>query len=392
MNQNKITVQDPLRTIKIDGVGSTSILDIYLNERALYQEMCNSNNIYGVFISEEVKAFFRNATTRKKSAKKLRKEYVSQWKKHVEFRSARAKRVRDKEKELLYVRQIIKDTRNGTCQWKEELNTVSTGIYKMRFSAKYEGGVLKFSIVSYKNKDGEVKNNTELQRDGGNELETFPRDLNATLYSEIKKHTSLKQKRKVSTESQKLRKQEKEITSGDFVIRTNLFKCYHESHKLEEIIGLLKIVLPSGKEIVEKVPGAYCEKCHCFFMSISEYQRVKKKGVLLCQIIDHEEYHKYGKLTHFNGATESILMRCGYNVKANVGLTDLQRQMILSSIINNKIMQPHYIVSYLNTFIAQKSCLPQYKTAVDKWRRDREFVLAYENENKRNVRITKITK
>lgn len=113
-------------------------------------------------------------------------------------------------------------------------------------------------------------------------------------------------------------------------------------------------------------------------------------GVLLCHLIDKDEYYSSGRLSDFNAASESLLMRNGYNVKANNGLTDMQRQAILQNIINNKILSPHRIVSYIDMFISQKQNMPQYKEAIEKWKKDRGFVLSYKEENKRVVRIDSI--
>lgn len=192
-----------------------------------------------------------------------------------------------------------------------------------------------------------------------------------------------------ATISNKLRKQI-EINHGDFVVRTNLFRCFYKDHLVEEIIGLLKIITPQGKEVTDKVACAYCSKCNCYYMLTSEYNRVSQKGIILCQLIDKDDYYKTGTFNRMNRVNESLLMQNGYNVKANVGLTDIQRQMILESIMENNILTPHRIVSYIDTFILQKRNMPQYNNAVKKWELDKQFVLSYDNEHKREVEIKSI--
>lgn len=119
----------------------------------------------------------------------------------------------------------------------------------------------------------------------------------------------------------------------------------------------------------------------------SVYKNISATGILLCQLIDEEIYYEKGILKNFNAASESLLMRNGYNVKANNGLTDMQRQVILSNIIDNKILSPHRIVSYIDMFISQKEHMPQYRNAVDKWKKDRAFVLSYKEQDKRVVTV-----
>ena len=119
----------------------------------------------------------------------------------------------------------------------------------------------------------------------------------------------------------------------------------------------------------------------------SEFHRLTESGIILAQIISGTDYYHTGKVTEFNAASESILMRNGYNVKAQVGLTDEQRRIILQNILDRHIMSAHQIVSYLDMFIAQKKRIPQYQTAVSKWERDRDFVLQYREEHKLEVEV-----
>ena len=89
-------------------------------------------------------------------------------------------------------------------------------------------------------------------------------------------------------------------------------------------------------------------------------------------------------------SSESLLMRNGYNVKASIGLTDIQRQIILRNIMESQILTPHKIASYLDMFISQKKNLPQYKEAILKWQKDKRYVLDYDADDKRNVFIKSI--
>ena len=188
-------------------------------------------------------------------------------------------------------------------------------------------------------------------------------------------------------------KKEIQIEDNHFIVRTNLFKCCkNHSHSLEEVIGLLKIITPTGTELIEKVPCAYCKDCNCFYMLESEYQRVSAKGDILCETKTYEEYCNMEILDTSNWSSESILKHNGYNVQANNNLSDEQRQAILQNIMNNNILSAHGIVSYIDTFIAQKRGLPQYRNAVMKWEKDKEFVLNYNNQAKRQVEIEKISR
>ena len=60
--------------------------------------------------------------------------------------------------------------------------------------------------------------------------------------------------------------------------------------------------------------------------------------------------------------------------------------------MDSEILSPHRIVSYLDTFIAQKKNMPQYNEAVLKWQSDRSYVLGYRNVDKMQVKIEAIKK
>ena len=123
----------------------------------------------------------------------------------------------------------------------------------------------------------------------------------------------------------------------------------------------------------------------------SEYDRISKIGILICKMIEKEDLYRYG-LHYHNMAGESILMQNGYNVKANNGLTDIQRQTILANLIDDHTLTASEIISYLQMFMAQKKGLPSYQMAVDKWDADLQFVRQYKEDNKRRVFINSITK
>lgn len=372
---------------------------MYAYDADLYKALCGKHNMYDIRISDEIKNFFSSLPEgfrKKKTAEEIKEFLIAMWadkkgrKKHNE--------VKLKETYLLIeqIKRLSDETYLGFVKWEDKLNTISSGTKKQRYAACFEDNTFYLTIVSYKNADNELKVNMDLQKEDmyGNVI-ACPRISYANLYNYIQKRGSIKKekenphiKKREAGESKKVIA----INHGDFIVRTNLFRCYHKDHLVEEIIAILKVATPMGKVIEEKIPCAYCPECNCFFMLTSEYKRVSEKGILLCQLIDKEQYYQNGKLDKFNGASESLLMQNGYNVKANVGLTDIQRQIILENIMDSNILSQHRILSYLDAFIAQKINMPQYKEAVHKWQKDKEFVRTYDTKRKRVVEIKTIKK
>ena len=62
-------------------------------------------------------------------------------------------------------------------------------------------------------------------------------------------------------------------------------------------------------------------------------------------------------------------------------LSDVQRQKILAFLIENNIIDKNGIVNYLESFILLRKYNRNMKLAIDKWKRDIDFVLRYKMNN-----------
>ena len=167
-----------------------------------------------------------------------------------------------------------------------------------------------------------------------------------------------------------------QINKGDIIIRGYIFKCMHGNHSIKNIDAIVDIDINGEIEQV-KIPAGYCEQCNIYFILDSTYQKLKKKGIILCRITDEKVYMKGGSVNGTQLAQESILMQYGYNVSQTEGLTAMRRQKILAVMIDNKILSKSEIISYLDFFISQRSSMPNMGIAISKWEDDREFVENY---------------
>ena len=167
-----------------------------------------------------------------------------------------------------------------------------------------------------------------------------------------------------------------EIGLSDFVVRTNVFKCMHNKHIINNVDAMINID-EDGKKKQIKISAGYCSQCKVYFILDSTYQRLKGKGMILCRVTDEKHYMKSGYINGMKLAQESLLMQYGYNVSKTEGLSSTSRQKILAVIIDNKIMAKSEIISYLDFFISQRSSLSNMEIAISKWESDREFVENY---------------
>ena len=167
-----------------------------------------------------------------------------------------------------------------------------------------------------------------------------------------------------------------EIGVKDFLVRSNVFKCMHNDHMIENVSAMISID-NDGKKKVQKISAGYCPKCKVYFIMESTYQRLKNNGLILCRITDEKSYKKSGYMNGAVLAHESILMQYGYNVSEIKGLSATKRQKILAVIIDNKVLSKSEIISYLDFFINQRSGRSNMERAISKWETDREFVENY---------------
>ena len=71
---------------------------------------------------------------------------------------------------------------------------------------------------------------------------------------------------------------------------------------------------------------------------------------------------------------ESILAAYGYSVNQQDGLTDEQRQRILSFVIDNGIMDRYECINHLEFCISIRRGKFNMRNAIDKWESDIEFL------------------
>ncbi len=391
-----LLIKDPYKPVYIDNQYYPSLFDLYIDNNDLYRSEVNSKN-RRIKFTKEIIDFFNlhkkriNKTKNTLGPEGAKNQLRSVWNTYHE----KQKELRGLSGEDQIFDLLISTRQGSTCWVKEQSSHSSSGRHEI-YSTMV--GPYKYYLyaTAYKGTDSKerwvLKLNTELVAIK-KVYSNYTQRYNQELYKAIVQNAVRKENDVLShMEHHETKKSKREVSikSGDFVVRTNLFRCFHEEHEIEEIIGIVKILNRMGKEEVKRIPCAYCEQCHCFFMMTSEYKKLAQSGVILCQLVDSADYYVHGTSSSYYGANASLLMLNGYNVKANNGLTEYQRIGILKNIMDNGIMTPHKIISYLDFFIAQKQYMHAYKEAVEKWKHDREFVIQYQNESKREVEIKKI--
>ena len=358
-------------------IENKDILTLFLQDRSTYNTVCHMKNYDIDQDIQQFLSFYKPET--KKYSKAQKKEYMRAF--------AEYKKNQETQKNKSLPEKLLENTQEGRIHWKKRKWKKTSQYIEQDLTASYEGHEYLFSVVGKVTENNKWKANMSLEIDGRKHEDFIDNKYRELLYHEILQNIK---KEEVQKEKQIFREIH-QIMSNDFVVRTNIFKCISESHHLEEVLGIIQVLKANGTMITERVTAAYCSDCGCYFLMQSEYDRISQIGILICKMIEKEDLYRYG-LHYHNMAGESILMQNGYNVKANNGLTDIQRQTFLANLIDDHTLTASEIISYLQMFMAQKKGLPSYQMAVDKWDADLQFVRQYKEDNKRRVFINSITK
>ncbi len=146
-----------------------------------------------------------------------------------------------------------------------------------------------------------------------------------------------------------------------------------------------------GVIVTENLSAGYCKDCNIYFILERDYLRLKKSGVVLCQLITYEVYTN-SKSTNINSLDlkpESLLHRCGYNVSSTENLSQEQRRGILRRVIDCGLYSVSGLCSYLDWLIDRnsRSSTRDMSNAISKWTSDRDYIASYKTDNARLVGI-----
>ena len=151
------------------------------------------------------------------------------------------------------------------------------------------------------------------------------------------------------------------------------------------------MLIKNTDDVIEEiVPAVYCKKCDQYIILKNDFNIVKQKGTLLCEVIDKTPEY-LSKHRGLSNTTESRVHSLGYNViRQKYNYSFNQRKIILSNIMENYNVSKHEILSMLDTNIARKRNIPSYANAVKKWMEDREFVSSYKTGDIPEILIDKV--
>ncbi len=167
------------------------------------------------------------------------------------------------------------------------------------------------------------------------------------------------------------------LNYNDIVIKANDFQLAAK-YDIQQIHVWIKILRDDGKLLQKKVPGGYCSEKNLFFILESDFNDLSKLGVLMCRIVPRKMFEQAINGETIDGLNpESLLHQYGYTVNKKDDLTAIQRQSILTTVINEKAYTPTRLLGFLDWLIGNNTYNLKMADAVDKWQVDRDYVHEY---------------
>lgn len=167
------------------------------------------------------------------------------------------------------------------------------------------------------------------------------------------------------------------------IVYDNFFECEMAKHYFEELNAYVDVYKSDGVKRIS-VPVKYCRNCNAYYISFAEYQKVTQNGRILCRVVSKKEYNQFIKNRLFVDLDfQSILSIVGYTVSAGAGLTDKCRQEILKRAIESGVFSKNKAINHISFLIKLNEGKVTMQQAVEKWKKDREYLCG----DKVNIKI-----
>lgn len=163
------------------------------------------------------------------------------------------------------------------------------------------------------------------------------------------------------------------------IVLSNTIKC-SSNHEIKDIVAKLPVLNEYGQISYISVNAAYCPICKRFTILKDDFNSIKE--IVICKVIDETILYSGNKDSEIEiDQGQSILTQYGYNVQTKKDLSEQQRHIILSSIVEAQILTRREVIDHITTLIERGSKIPAWKMATKKWKEDRQFVSEYKSDS-----------
>ena len=163
--------------------------------------------------------------------------------------------------------------------------------------------------------------------------------------------------------------------------------CHTRHHQMESATAIF-----TGRNNIDiKLNVEYCRDCNKFYISYSVYERYREKYGMLLGKIKMDSASTIG-LQDVVLSEFSPLKLCGYSVNQQDGYSKIERQYIISKVIEKGILKKSEVVRYLEYFINRNGQKSNNAIALEKWNEDLDFTLKFKMSEQEEYQIKCIKK
>lgn len=180
-----------------------------------------------------------------------------------------------------------------------------------------------------------------------------------------------------------------QIDIEQVIVLKNSLPCSSQHHT-RDLTAKIPILDENCESQYVEVRASYCFDCKRFTILKDDFDKIS--DIVTCKVVDETSTYKNDSTeqTHEQENDVSILKLYGYNVQTKKNISDQQRHIILSSIIEAGIMTRRQVIDLIETNMKRKSTRPDCELAVQKWQDDINFVDTYKKEELPKVVFDKI--
>lgn len=180
------------------------------------------------------------------------------------------------------------------------------------------------------------------------------------------------------------------IKETDALVVTSSMLCKREGHSIIPYKGVISLLKEDGQIIEYEIYVGYCKQCDIYMIFEIDYDKMLECGVPLCRVYYYDDFISEKGKKPFLYQYQSLLAKKGYTVQANSSLSEKERQDIIKTILDREEATPNDLLEHFNWLIRTRRPMPQYKNAINRWKRDMEFTEQYDK-NREKIQIKSLT-
>lgn len=164
------------------------------------------------------------------------------------------------------------------------------------------------------------------------------------------------------------------------LVQVQMIKCLQEGHEVTPGNGIVTMLEKDGSRRMRAFNVGYCEQCQNHYILLSTAVSMKKQGVPMCRMLAKKDYEKEIGEAAGKVNPRTLMEQYGYTIFDLEYLSDIQRRIILATLVENKIISAASTAGYLGDLIMLGKKNPFYTVEdedIEIWKSDKVFLSLY---------------